>query len=194
MESILWAPHRFFPCQSMCECATINSHCIYEYVVCCLPMVWWWLFSSFLHCPMAALKPQFQRDEMPTTLSISIITRAHTTWFNSFFGCLFTMYHSFYVDFSWIFTLKSVFCCGVQQFQLDRKKVPSAKHFPGVIIVMFIGIFCIVAYFLSHSSLSYAEYLLEFSYCYGIHSFFPSSWICLMKSLHLHENDITLLY
>lgn len=130
MESILWAPHRFFPCQSMCECATINSHCIYEYVVCCLPMVWWWLFSSFLHCPMAALKPQFQRDEMPTTLSISIITRAHTTWFNSFFGCLFTMYHSFYVDFSWIFTLKSGFCCSVQQFQLDRKKIAQRKTFP----------------------------------------------------------------
>lgn len=118
----------FFPCQSMCECATINSHCIYEYVVCCLPMVWWWLFSSFLHCPMAALKPQFQRDEMPTTLSISIITRAHTTWFNSFFGCLFTMYHSFYVDFSWIFTLKSGFCCSVQQFQLDRKKNCPAQN------------------------------------------------------------------
>lgn len=79
-------------------------------------------------------------------------------------------------------------------FNWTEKKLPSAKHFPGVIIVMVIGIFCIVAYFLSHSSLSYAEYLLEFSYCYGIHSFFPSSWICLMKSLHLHENDITLLY
>lgn len=53
-------------------------------------------------------------------------------------------------------------------FNWTEKKLPSAKHFPGVIIVMVIGIFCIV----SHSSLSYAEYLLEFSYCYGIHSFF----------------------
>lgn len=151
------------------NCATINSHCIYEYVVCCLPLVFGdgWIVFLFLYlfslpCSSSSIGTQathstFQWVEMPTNSH----NEHHHAKYNTFrlFSRLFAENKYFTAicrKFPFIFQIRTWISNFIALPNLDlnhqlthtMNENKIVAHFPGVIIVMFcirlIGFFSIV--------------------------------------------------